>query len=78
MKIHLGQIKVSAKFHVKNSGFVDSGFVKTCDELVVGFLVPNLFIIFTNLLIIWMNSLISIRMTMKNRQLVLVDSLKQL
>jgi hypothetical protein len=23
-------------FHGKNSGFVDSGFVKTCDELVIG------------------------------------------
>ena len=24
------------KFHGKNSGFVNSGFVKTCDELVIG------------------------------------------
>ena len=36
MKIRLGQIKSIYKFHGKNSGFVDSGFVKTCDELVIG------------------------------------------
>ena len=24
------------KFYMKNSVFVDSGFVKTCDELVIG------------------------------------------
>ena len=35
MKIHLEQIKANNKFHGKNSGFVDSGFVKTCDELVI-------------------------------------------
>ena len=35
MKIHLEQIKATDKFHGKNSGFVDSGFVKTCDELVI-------------------------------------------
>ena len=34
MKLHLEQIK----FHRKESGFVDSGFVKTCDELVIGLL----------------------------------------
>ena len=28
--------KKPIKFHGKNSGFVDSGFVKTCDELVIG------------------------------------------
>ena len=33
MKIHLEQ---NDKFHYKKSGFVDSGFVKTCDELVIG------------------------------------------
>ena len=36
MQIHLGQIKRNDKFHGKHSGFVDSGFVKTCDELVIG------------------------------------------
>ena len=36
MKINLGQIKAKYKFHGKNSGFVDSEFVKTCDELVIG------------------------------------------
>ena len=35
MKIHLEQIKANDKFHGKNSGFVDSGFVKICDELVI-------------------------------------------
>ena len=35
MKIHLEQIKANDKYHGKNSGFVDLGFVKTCDELVV-------------------------------------------
>ena len=35
MKIHLEQIKANDKFHGKNSGFVDSEFVKTCDELVI-------------------------------------------
>ena len=34
MKIHLEQIKANDKFHGINSGFVDLGFVKTCDELV--------------------------------------------
>ena len=34
MKIHLGQIKANDKFNEKKSGFVDSGFVITCDELV--------------------------------------------
>ena len=36
MKIHLQQIKANNKFHGKSSAFVDSGFVKTCDELVIG------------------------------------------
>ena len=36
MKIHLEQIKARDKFHGKSSGFVDSGFVKTCDDLVLG------------------------------------------
>ena len=36
MKIHLEQIKTNSKFHGgKKSCFVDSGFVKTCDELVI-------------------------------------------
>ena len=35
MKIHLEKIKTNIKFHGKKSGFVDSGFVKTCDELVI-------------------------------------------
>ena len=34
MKIHLEQIKTNNKFHGKYADFVDSGFVKTCDELV--------------------------------------------
>ena len=33
MNIHLEQ---NGKFYYKNSAFVDSGFVKTCDELVIG------------------------------------------
>ena len=37
MKIHLEQFKAKDKFHGNNSGFADSGFVKTCDELVKGF-----------------------------------------
>ena len=36
MKIHLEQIKAKDKFQGKSSGFVDSEFVKTCDELVIG------------------------------------------
>ena len=36
MKIHLEQIKTNDKFYGKYSGFVDSEFVKTCDELVIG------------------------------------------
>ena len=36
MKIYLGQIKANDKFHAKDSDFVDSEFVKTCDELVIG------------------------------------------
>ena len=36
MKIHLRQIKANDKFHGISSGFVDSRFVKTCDELVIG------------------------------------------
>ena len=35
MKIHLQQIKTNDKFHGKKSGFVNSGFVKTCDEFVI-------------------------------------------
>ena len=35
MKIHLAQMKANYRFHGKNSDFVDSGFVKTCDELVI-------------------------------------------
>ena len=34
VKIHLDRNK--NKLHGKNSGFVDSGFVKTCDELAIG------------------------------------------
>jgi hypothetical protein len=37
MKINLEQIKANDKFHGKNSGFIDSGFVKKCDELVIGY-----------------------------------------
>ena len=36
MEIYLEQMKANVKFHGKKLGFVDSGFVKTCDELVVG------------------------------------------
>ena len=36
MKIHSEKIKANDKFHEKYSGFVDSEFVKTCDELVIG------------------------------------------
>ena len=47
MKIHLQQIKAKQGAHYeltiflsvkiyKSKGFVDSGFVKTCDELVIG------------------------------------------
>ena len=35
MKIHLEPVKANDSFHGKNSGFVDSGFVKTSDELVI-------------------------------------------
>ena len=35
MKFHLEQMKNNDKFDGKNSGFLDSGFVKTCDELVI-------------------------------------------
>jgi hypothetical protein len=33
--MYLEQLKTDIKFHWKNSSFVDSGFVKTCDELVI-------------------------------------------
>ena len=36
MKIHSEKIKAIDKFHGKYSGFIDSEFVKTCDELVIG------------------------------------------
>ena len=37
MKNHLEQIITNGKFHgEKKSGFVNSGFVKTCNELVKG------------------------------------------
>ena len=36
MKIYLEHIKANEKYHGKKIGFVDSGFVKTCDELVLG------------------------------------------
>ena len=35
MKIHLEQIKANDKFDGKNSGFIDSGFVKTCGQLFI-------------------------------------------
>ena len=44
MKIHLEQIKANNNFMDKtkqNSGFVDSGFVKTCDELDIGIKVSH-------------------------------------
>ena len=34
--IYFNQIKANNNFHGEKSGFVDSGFVKTCDELVIG------------------------------------------
>ena len=37
MEIHLEQIQANDKFHGTNLGFIDSGLVKTCDELVIGF-----------------------------------------
>ena len=38
MKIHLEQIITNEKFHgKKKSEFIDSRFVKTCDELVADF-----------------------------------------
>ena len=36
MKIHLEQIKANDEFHRKISNFVDSQFVKTSEELVIG------------------------------------------
>ena len=36
MKNHLEQTKANNKLHGGKSGFVDSGFVKTCDGLVIG------------------------------------------
>ena len=36
IKIHLEQIKINLKFHARNSGFVDSEFVKTYGELFTG------------------------------------------
>ena len=36
MKFHLEQIKANDKFPGICLDFVDSGFVKTCDELVIG------------------------------------------
>ena len=36
MKIYLEQFKANYKFQVKIKFFVDSGFVKACDELVIG------------------------------------------
>ena len=34
MKIHLEHKEANDKCHGKNVGFVNSGFVKTCDELI--------------------------------------------
>ena len=34
--LYILQIKANNKFYEKNSGLVDSGFVKTCDELIIG------------------------------------------
>jgi deoxyribodipyrimidine photolyase len=36
MKIHSENIKAIEKFHGNYSGFIDSEFVKTCNELVIG------------------------------------------
>ena len=36
MKIHFNRPKQAPNFTAKKSGFVDSEFVKTCDELVIG------------------------------------------
>ena len=36
MKIHLEKIQTNDTFRGKSSDFVDSGFVKTYDELVIG------------------------------------------
>ena len=37
MKVHLKQLETNCI--VKNSGFVDSGFVKTCDEIIIGLII---------------------------------------
>ena len=36
-KILLEQMKTNKMIYLKKSDFVDSGFVKTCDELVIGY-----------------------------------------
>ena len=36
IQIGSGHTVADDKFHGKYSGFVDSGFVKTCHELVIG------------------------------------------
>ena len=36
MKLHLEQVKTNDILHGRYSDFVDSGFVKTCDEFVIG------------------------------------------
>ena len=44
MKIHLEQIENKIPTNLNNgnkSGFVDSRFVKKCDELVIGHTVPK-------------------------------------
>ena len=41
MKTHFEELKKLDKFHENKSGFVDSRFVKKCDELVIGHTVPK-------------------------------------
>ena len=43
MKIHLEQIKANIKNNGKYSVFVDSGIVKTSDELVIECDLPTMF-----------------------------------
>jgi len=61
IKNHLELIKTNSKFGEKKSGFVVSGFVKTCDELVISWENGYLFISSSaRILIIFYTFLISL------------------
>jgi len=61
IKNHLELIKTNGKFGEKKSGFVVSGFVKTCDELVISWENGYLFISSSaRILIIFYTFLISL------------------